>query len=230
MEISHRFKNNILILSLSGDIDEDEVGSIIKKVSAFAEKARGIVVDLKDIRHLDSIGIGIMALMYGEAEKLRKKLIICNSSEIVFETLILSGIDKLISICSTLEEALDDFKQASVKRGLQITHRIENDVHIVSIGGELVQETTNEFRGYLDTFLDNEHFKGIILNLKNTSQVNSAGLGNIIAAQKKLQKTNKHLNICCLNKNISRIFSIGLLTEVISIYPDEAEALSSFED
>ncbi len=230
MEFSHRIQNNVLILSLSGEITEDEVENIIKKVSAFAEKTSGIVVDLEKIRHLDSMGIGILALMYGESEKLRKKLVLCNPSEMVFEVLILSGIDKLINICASLEEALEDFKIVTVKKGLHITHRIENDVHIVSIAGELVQETANEFRGYINTFLTNENFKGIILNLKNTDQVNSAGLGNIIAVQKELQKMKKNLNICCLNQNINRIFSIGLLTEIINIYPNEQKALASFED
>ena len=62
MNFSHEVKNNKLILRLSGDLIGEESGSSVLEVvnSAIHQKAMTCVIDISNLRYINSSGIGVL--------------------------------------------------------------------------------------------------------------------------------------------------------------------------
>lgn len=67
----------------------------------------------------------------------------------------------------------------------------------------------------------------IILNMNKVDYMNSAGLGVLIIASKKLESNNRNLKITNLNMSVKKVIHILDAHEIISIYDNEEQALNS---
>ena len=115
--------------------------------------------------------------------------------------------------------------QSVAKEDMQLYHRIENDICITNVNGNLTWDTKTEFREYMDSVLETESFKGLIINLEKTHLITSVGLGLIIAVLKKLQTRNIPLAVCELNVNNQELFYIAQLDKMMQLYETKAEAI-----
>ncbi len=65
------------------------------------------VINLQHVKYVDSSGVSAIVSAIKQAQKEQVRLVCCRPSELVFETLRSSRIDKIISICETEQEAID---------------------------------------------------------------------------------------------------------------------------
>lgn len=115
---------------------------------------------------------------------------------------------------------------------MTLSHKIENNVILISLGVKLDEETTVNFESYTEGLLNNqlEEFKGVMIDFKNVRRLSSSGVGIIVSFFKKLKKKNKQLVLYNLSEEVSEPFYIIHLDDVIDIFPNEREALSIFQD
>ena len=70
----------------------------------------------------------------------------------------------------------------------------------------------------------------ILLNFGGVSYINSTGIALIIGLVMQAIKAGLRLMACGLTHHYEKIFQIARLSEYISMFPDEASALSSVRE
>ncbi|MCD6459169.1 STAS domain-containing protein [bacterium] len=102
-------------------------------------------------------------------------------------------------------------------------------VSIVKLNGELDNESADQLRNNVEELINGGKIN-IILNFKNLSYSNSAGLRELIALYKLAISKNGNLKLCSLQPQLEDLFSFTNLKKVFSIFKSEEEALMSFQD
>ncbi len=108
MDISEqKLENEISKINLSGRMDLDGVSHIEKEFARMtAAPAMAVIVDMSEVPYMSSIGIRSL-LMNGKAVTGRGgKYVIMEPQADVRNVLVVSGIDKLITICDSLDQAI----------------------------------------------------------------------------------------------------------------------------
>jgi len=102
-------------------------------------------------------------------------------------------------------------------------------VSIVELNGELDNESADQLRANVEELI-NDGKINIILNFKNLSYSNSAGLRELIALYKLAASKSGNLKLCSLQPQLEDLFSFTNLKKVFSIFKSEEEALASFQN
>lgn len=111
---------------------------------------------------------------------------------------------------------------------MKISDRIENDIVIISLGGELKEDNMHEVRQHVCSFLENNVLKGAIINFQEITWMDSSGIGMIISLFIEFKAKQIRLILCQLNSDLTQYFKLMNLDRVLSLYPDETKALDSF--
>lgn len=98
-------------------------------------------------------------------------------------------------------------------------------VSIVNLQGRIDASNSNQIH---EKIMD-EIEKGtnrIVINFREVSYISSAGLRILVYTSKQLKKSEGHLSLCAMDKNIEKIFQISGLIELFSIQEDLDKSLS----
>jgi len=113
LQVLLRNKQNILIIKLRGELDHHGAEQIRAEIenAVTSGQARHVVFDFSELSFMDSSGIGLIIGRYKTIKSLGGRVaLVCNGQ---MQRLVeLSGLTRLIPLCSTLEEA-----QTMVKEG-----------------------------------------------------------------------------------------------------------------
>jgi anti-sigma B factor antagonist len=71
-------------------------------------------------------------------------------------------------------------------------------------------------------------FNNILLNMGEITYIDSAGLGELIAAYTTVKNRGGHLKLLNLTKRLHELMQITKLYTVFEVYDDEDEAIGSF--
>ena len=108
MKVSLKLKNNVLIASLSGELDHHSAKKV-KDIVEDAIKNKGatsLIFDFSGLSFMDSSGIGVVVGRYKLISSLGGKVSICGASPSVNRILTVSGIKKIIPVYEDAEKAL----------------------------------------------------------------------------------------------------------------------------
>ena len=112
---------------------------------------------------------------------------------------------------------------------LQISIRESGDVTILDLRGRLTIDGESELLSrWLKALVANGARK-LLLNLANLSQVDSSGVSVVIDAVLSVKGQREHLKLCCLRDRVLEVLQVLRLTEIISCFEDETQALASFQ-
>lgn len=67
----------------------------------------------------------------------------------------------------------------------------------------------------------------LVIDFSNVKFLSSAVLGLLIRISKKIYESDGQLKLCCIERNISKIFKITRLDKVFDIFEDQPEAIDS---
>ena len=98
-----------------------------------------------------------------------------------------------------------------------------SDIWQVSVSGRLDQTQTRELEDQLTKLFD-ETYIYFIIDLAETSYINSGGLRCLVAAWRKAKQRGGNLLICGLDERLQEIFSMVGFHRVFQIYPNVASA------
>ena len=102
---------------------------------------------------------------------------------------------------------------------------VDADTHIVSVAGEIDLFTAPEFKQRVSAPID-EGRTNVIVDLTETTFIDSSSLGVLIGAHRRLRRLEGQLVIVCSNDAIAKTFRITGLDGVFTIVTTLDEALN----
>jgi anti-sigma B factor antagonist len=112
--------------------------------------------------------------------------------------------------------------------GLQISIRESGEVTILDLLGRSTFERESELlQNHLGKLIA-DGVRKVLLNLKELTQVDSSGVGVIIATYISLKQQGGDLKLLCPCGRVLKVLTIFRLLDVIPTFDDETQALASF--
>jgi len=110
LQISFEIKDKNLIVNFNGELDHHSAEEIRKEIdNSYLEKMlKNVIFDLKNLRFMDSSGIGIIMGRYKLTSENGGKVILVNVSSRVEKILSMSGILKIVKVSKNLTEAIEN--------------------------------------------------------------------------------------------------------------------------
>jgi anti-sigma B factor antagonist len=112
---------------------------------------------------------------------------------------------------------------------LDVTVRQAGDVSILDLSGSVkMGEGAVSLRDSIHGLIDQGN-KKILLNLGNVKNIDSSGIGELIANYTTLRRDGGQLKLLNLTDKIQNLLVITKLLTVFDSFDNEAEALNSFK-
>lgn len=107
MDLSFKAEGSMLIVKISCEIDHHSCDKIRDKIdrSFIENNVKNILIDMSDVRFMDSSGIGLIMGRYKFASKLGGQAGVIGGNECVDKILKMSGIEKFVHIYTNLKDA-----------------------------------------------------------------------------------------------------------------------------
>jgi anti-sigma B factor antagonist len=112
---------------------------------------------------------------------------------------------------------------------MQIKEKIENDIAILTMKGDLLGEPdTTTVRDKIHSLVSDE-VKKIVIDLGSVNYMNSSGLGSLISALTTLRNSGGELRLARVGTKVQNLFIITQLVKVFDTYETVDRALASFK-
>ncbi|MDQ1638188.1 MAG: anti-sigma factor antagonist [Pyrinomonadaceae bacterium] len=112
---------------------------------------------------------------------------------------------------------------------LEVTERQAGDVTILDMSGSVrMGEGSIELRNAIRGLVEGGK-KKILLNLRSVKNIDSSGIGELIANYTTVSRDGGQLKLLNLTEKIQNLLVITKLLTVFDAYDNEAEALNSFK-
>jgi len=112
---------------------------------------------------------------------------------------------------------------------LEVTERQAGDVTILDMSGAVrMGEGSIQLRNAIRGLVDGGK-KKILLNLRSVKNIDSSGIGELIANYTTVSRDGGQLKLLNLTEKIQNLLVITKLLTVFDAYDNEAEALNSFK-
>jgi anti-sigma B factor antagonist len=105
------------------------------------------------------------------------------------------------------------------------TEQLGDDTYVIALSGEVDLYTAPEFKQQLLEVIGSGG-KEIVVDLTNTTFIDSTTLGVLVGGVKRLRPGGGQLTLVCSDRNITKIFEITGLNKVFPIYGSRDEAVS----
>ena len=102
---SETLENGVLKISLAGRMDVQGTQEIDLKFNGYTATQRAVIVDMSGVDFLSSIGIRTLLLAAKAILHRGGKMVLFNPDATVTNILKMAGIDTMIPICQSLDEA-----------------------------------------------------------------------------------------------------------------------------
>jgi anti-sigma B factor antagonist len=107
IEISKTTENNYLLISVNGEADASSSIELDKQIrESFEGDVKNILVDCTDLNYISSAGLGVFMSYIEEVNEKAITFIIFGLSDKVSKVFDILGLDQLLTIKQTKEEAL----------------------------------------------------------------------------------------------------------------------------
>ncbi len=112
---------------------------------------------------------------------------------------------------------------------MQIKEKIENDIAILTMKGDLLGEPdTTTVRDKIYSLVSDE-VKKVVIDLGSVNYMNSSGLGSLISALTTMRNSGGELRLARVGAKVLNLFVITQLVKVFDTYETVDRALASFK-
>jgi anti-sigma B factor antagonist len=113
LKTTHSIKDGVVVIRLSGAIYFGEESTSLRVlVKELLEKSRQIVLDLGDVTHIDSGGLGTLVSLYASARKVGADIKLAHIGNHTRELLQITRLVTLFEVFDTVEDAMASFERA----------------------------------------------------------------------------------------------------------------------
>ena len=109
---------------------------------------------------------------------------------------------------------------------MQLSHRTENNICILSIEGNIALDGVSDVKSYIKPFLDDQAVQGVVINFEKVNFIDSSGIGLIVSVFKNLQQRGAKLTLCQLSHKNQEIFNMTRLDKILKICESEEDAIA----
>jgi len=110
---------------------------------------------------------------------------------------------------------------------IRIDHDRAHDADVVIVGGDVDLHSTPELREQLERVASDDHAGRMIVDLTETTFLDSMALGALLAAKKGADARGKKFVIVAATPEIRRIFEITMLDSVFELHATRDEAIDA---
>jgi len=102
----------------------------------------------------------------------------------------------------------------------RVTTQYSADVTVVTLNDEeiLEEQQIKEIEEELMTIIDDAKCENMLLNFENVEFMTSAFLGFLVKIYKRIRERGGTLELCNINRNISKVFEITQLNKIFIIH------------
>ncbi len=111
---------------------------------------------------------------------------------------------------------------------MQITERMEGDIPVVSIVGDIDLETSPQLRDFLKPKSSSKTPR-LLLDFSGVNYIDSSGLATLIEYFQAVQGFKGRLALASLSPRVKNVFEIVRLEQIFSIHPDVPSALAALK-
>ncbi len=113
MEISKRYRDNVAILDISGEIIGDARFDLNTAIQKEIDANRtGLILNLEEVPMMDSVGLGMLVAAYTSLTRNDAKMVLLNVGRSIRYLLVITKLDQIFEKYDDEDEALESFKQA----------------------------------------------------------------------------------------------------------------------
>lgn len=103
---------------------------------------------------------------------------------------------------------------------------MDTTLQVLTPVGILDGTTAEELRVQVDRALA-AGAKTLLMDLKETTFVDSSGLGTLVSVLKKVRSQDCEMYVCSINPQVRMLFELTSMDQVFEIFPDKAAFESS---
>ncbi|PZO46554.1 MAG: sulfate transporter [Phormidesmis priestleyi] len=92
-------------------------------------------------------------------------------------------------------------------------------VQVLTPSGILDSTKAGEIRNQVDRALES-NTKVLLMDLKDTTFVDSSGLGTLVSVLKKVRSSSGEMYVCSINPQIKMLFELTSMDRVFTIFED----------
>ncbi len=107
---------------------------------------------------------------------------------------------------------------------LQLATRREGDAAVISVGGDVDNDTAPQLREAIATAFG-DSARRVVVDLSKTEFLDSSGLGALVGASKE-HSGGGELTLVCPRPQLRKLFQISRLDEIFEIHDSVASALN----
>lgn len=105
--------------------------------------------------------------------------------------------------------------------------RLSGDVNVVELAGRFDTNTVPPVAAWLDQVTSTPGAR-VLVNLANTTFVDSTALATLVQALKRCQQVKGDLFLCGMRRPVYMIFELTRLDKAFNIFVDEEHAIKAF--
>ena len=109
---------------------------------------------------------------------------------------------------------------------MQISTRVENEIRVIDIVGDLDTNTAPEAEAHL-TDLMNQGVNAIVVDFGKLEYISSSGLRVFLATSKRLKSEEGNMVICNLNETVEEVFDISGFSTILNVVGSLEQAIEA---
>ena len=107
MKITADYKDGVLLAMVEGRIDGSNAASFSDKMRELVgDQVKPVVLDFSQLTYVSSAGLRVVLILAKSQWAKKTTFAICGMQETILEVFTLSGMNRLITLCDTVEEAV----------------------------------------------------------------------------------------------------------------------------
>lgn len=103
------------------------------------------------------------------------------------------------------------------------------DLHAVSVFGELDQATAPKLRSALTEALELRE-KSVLVDLSDCGFIDSTGLSLLVEAKRRLAEDDRRFAVCCPDADVRRLLELTGIDEAVGLFDSRDEAIAALSD
>ncbi len=113
VELVYRIEQEICLISFEAEMLGGKVRGLSSQIAKSVEEkqARAVALNLQNVRHIDSIGVGVVITLFKILQKKKIEFALCHVNSTIVRILELVGLEGKIQIFETESEAIKAFQQ-----------------------------------------------------------------------------------------------------------------------
>lgn len=110
---------------------------------------------------------------------------------------------------------------------MTVTVRSSESSAVVAVSGDVGAGTAPTLRARIESLVERETPRQVVLDLSDVDFVDSSGLGTIVRAHKHLRKAGGTLSLVVTSDTVLRVFQMSGLDRVLVVHPSLDDALAA---